>query len=206
MTCTLYFIDYQKQPSSEFILLFLKQPLVVGNYFLSILGAPFLNSAEASPIIGLIVFSSFLFFSIYSLTNLKLKFTYDAVPWLSLGLFALLFALITTLGRASLGSQQALDSRYTVVTSLLVISLVQLWRLFVCSNSTNQNVFKYSVIYSFFTGILIYLILVNSFNAIPKAQQFLLQRQSSEACLEPINFIDESPNSCLQGLYSSTSA
>lgn len=52
-----------------------------------------------------------------------------AAPWIALGAFAILCAVLTTLGRAALGSEQALSSRYATPATTLWISCISLGML-----------------------------------------------------------------------------
>lgn len=194
-TSALYFTDYQKPAHKVNTLFFLKEPLRAGKYFFTLLGTPLIHKDTITPIIGLIIFLTFFVLTLCSLkiSESKFEIKLEAAPWISIGLFALLFALITTVGRASLGVEQAMVSRYTTPSVLLIISTAYLWQLFVSKNV-------------FITGIITGFIIINSVDAITQARILQLQRQVSTNCLELINFIDKSSDSCLAELYPSTSA
>ena len=193
-TCGIYLIGYQKPSHNVNLLFFLEEPLVAGNYFFTLLGTPLVDKSIISPVIGMIIFLIFLFLTAHFVKKNKQKFQVNSkmAPWISIGLFALLFALMTTVGRASLGVEQAMSSRYTTSSVLLVISIAHLWRIIYFTNS-------------FIAGIITGLILINSVDVIPQAGLLQLQRQASTTCLELVNFIDKSSDSCLGGLYPSTS-
>ena len=192
-TFALYLIDYQKPQHNVNTLFFLKEPLVTLQYFLTLLGTPLVHSVTISPLIGLIIFLTYLVFTAHYLKKSlpKLQLDSKAAPWISIGLFSLLFALMTTVGRASLGVEQAMSSRYTTSSVLLIIATIHLWRLFSLNNVL-------------LTGIITVLLLINSVSVIPQAGLLQLHRQVSKTCLELVNFIDESPDSCLRELYPST--
>lgn len=195
-TCSIYFIGYHKPSHHPSTLFFLKKPLFAANYFFTLLGTPLEDKAIIASIIGLILFLTFLYLTLNTIfIKPKSKSqinNIEAFSWISIGLFALLFAFITTVGRAGFGIiEQAMASRYTTSSILLIIATAQLWRLYFQKNS-------------FFAGILIGLLLVNSVDVISQVTTLRLQRQASATCLELINFIDDSPDSCLVGLYPST--
>lgn len=60
-TCTLYFIDYHPKRQLSIILL-LEKPLVTINYFFNLLGSPIVRLPVVSGLVGLIIFSIFIFF------------------------------------------------------------------------------------------------------------------------------------------------
>ena len=197
-TCAIYLIGYQKPTSHPSPFFFLRKPLVAGKYFFTLLGNPLVNKPIATPIIGLIIFLIFCFLTFLFIKKSQPKFLLDVevVSWISIGSFALLFAAMTTVGRAGFGVEQAMSSsRYTTSSLLLIISIVHLWRLFSWNNA-------------FLAGTIIGLLFVNSVDAIPQASLLQQQRQASKNCLELVNFIDESinepPGSCLTTLYPST--
>ena len=127
----IYLIGYVKPSYHPDIFFFLKEPLIAVTYLLTLLGKSVGKMIIPSVLVGLIIAVNFVLFNIYYLKNYKSEFAHDATPWLSLGWFATLFALMTTLGRAGFGVEQAKSSRYTSVSILLVISLLQILRLLI---------------------------------------------------------------------------
>jgi hypothetical protein len=208
-SCAIYSVGYVKPSYHPSIFFFLKHPLMTVQYFFSFLGSPL--SLYYPAVIGFIILSNFLFFTIYFIKERKSSFRYKAAPWLSLGLFAILFAFMTTVGRAGFGVEQAFSSRYTTTSTLLIISLVQMWCLFVCRIHTEKSLsrkigYKISIYYKFFAVILTCFVLLNSLPAIEIGHQEQVQKQISKTCLELIHyFTDESSDKCLRKLYSSPS-
>jgi len=198
----IYLIGYVKPSHHPDIFFFLKEPLIATTYLLTLLGNPIGKLIIPDVIFGLIIAATFVLFNIYYLKNYKSEFAHDAAPWLSLGWFATLFALMTTLGRAGFGVEQALSSKYTTGCVLLVISLLQIWRLLIYyeRNWLQKNTYiNYGCIY--FVGIITAVFIANSSDAITQAEETWLQKTSAEACLEVVHFIDKSisqqPNNCL---------
>ncbi|WP_293122244.1 hypothetical protein [Microcoleus sp. bin38.metabat.b11b12b14.051] len=226
-TCAIYSIDYHPGRKTSIISL-LSKPLVVIDYFLSLLGSPIVRLPGISALVGLVIFGSFVFFGwhfgkkILS-TDLELGgdeqdapptsplgWLYQALPWLSIGLFSVLSALFITVGRAEFGSIQAIESsRYTTNSILLLIALVQLGQLFIREIKTKLK-WNYTFIYRAIAGLLIGIIIVNSQQAIAQTSSALIYKQGAQDCLqlmdylEPSEFFKNSPESCLRVLSKKT--
>jgi hypothetical protein len=202
LSSAIYSIGYQKPSHHPDTLFFLKQPLTTGLYFLSILGSPLSRLVWSAAVTGFVILLTFLSFNIYWIKNYKSRFAYDAAPWLSLGWFATLFALVTTLGRAGFGIEQSTSSRYTTVLILLVIACLQMWRLLIGYNQKWLKNNSYILPANYFVaGILTALFISVSTNAITQGQQIWLAKNSAKNCLEWVYFFDDSvtdlPDSCL---------
>ena len=216
LSCVLYFIDYH--PKRQFsIVSLLEKPLVVVNYFFNLLGSPIVRLPIVSGLVGVVVFSIFLFFAFHFGKNFTtavfnwmkygrgkvspypyLQSTENwyqeryATPWLSLGLFSVLSAVFITVGRARFGANHAIDSsRYTTVSIFLLIAIIQLWLLFTKSKQ-REYIWAYKPIYRVFAGLLICIILVNSQQAIAQSKAAFTYRQSGKICLELIHYLDSS--------------
>jgi hypothetical protein len=229
-TCAVYSIDYHPSRKTSIISL-LNKPLVVIDYFLSLLGSPIVRSPGISALVGLVIFATFLFLAFYffviaspakqssapeiasflAMTDRNdISEHHEAIPWLSIGLFAVLSALFITAGRAQFGAIQAIESsRYTTNSILLLIALVQLGQLFVRGKiaAINRN---YKLVYRVLAGLLIGIIIVNSGQAIAKSQAAVPYKQGGKDCLELINYLEpsdffkSSPESCLRVLSKKT--
>ncbi len=206
-TCAVYSIDYHPSRKTSIISL-LNKPLVVIDYFLSLLGLPIVRSSGISALVGLLIFATFLFLKFYF--GRKITEHREALPWLSIGFFSVLSALFITAGRAEFGAIQALESsRYTTNSILLLIAVVQLGQLFVRGKyqetkaTLNHN---YIFFYRMFAGLLIATIIVNSQQAIAQTRLALPYKQGAQDCLqlinylEPSDFFNNSPESCLRVL------
>ncbi|MEG5014888.1 MULTISPECIES: hypothetical protein [unclassified Microcoleus] len=210
-TCAVYSIDYHPSRKASIISL-LNKPFVVIDYFLSLLGSPIVRSPGISALVGLAIFASFLFFVFHF--GRKITEHREALPWLSIGGFSVLSALFITAGRAEFGAIQALESsRYTTNSILLLIAVVQLGQLFVLGNyqETKARLKRnYKFIYRVVAGLLIATIIVNSQQAIAQSRSALLYKQGAQDCLqlinylEPSEFFNNSPESCLRVLSKKT--
>ncbi|XZO02563.1 MAG: hypothetical protein ACM65L_01845 [Microcoleus sp.] len=206
-TCGIYSIDYHPSRKTNIFAL-LHQPLVVIDYFLSLLGSPIVRLSGISALVGLIILASFLFLGCYFAKNMREH--REAVPWLSLGLFSVISALFITVGRAQFGAVQALESsRYTTNSILLLVALVQLGQLFVRGSIASLNR-RYTLVYRILAGLLIGIIIVNSGQAVAQSQAALAYKQGGKDCLELINYLEpskffqNSPESCLRVLSKKT--
>ncbi|MBE9093047.1 hypothetical protein [Tychonema sp. LEGE 07203] len=206
-TCAVYSIDYHPTRKTSIISL-LNKPLVVIDYLLSLLGSPIVRSPGVSALVGLVIFASFIFFVWHF--GRKITEQREALPWLSIGLFSVLSSLFITAGRAEFGAVQAIESsRYTTNSILLLIALVQLGQLFVRGNIAARNR-NYKFIYRGLAGLLIGIIIVNSQQAIAQTSSALLYKQGAQNCLqlinylEPSDFFNNSPESCLRVLSKKT--
>ena len=205
-TCGVYSIDYHPSRKTSIISL-LNKPLVVIDYFLSLLGSPIVRSPFISPLVGLLIFASFLFLVFHF--AIKIREHREAVPWLSIGLFSVLSALFITAGRAEFGAIQAIESsRYTTNSILLLIALVQLGQLFVRGKSAINRNCKF--VYRVLAGTLIGIIIVNSGQAIAQSRSALIYKQGAQDCLQLLNYLEtsdffkNSPESCLRVLSKKT--
>ena len=226
-TCAIYSIDYHPSRKTSIIAL-LNKPLVVIDYFLSLLGSPIVRLPGISAFVGLVIFASFGFFvwhfgkKILSTDlglggegqdahpTIDLGLGDQALAWLSIGLFSVLSALFITAGRANFGAIQAIESsRYTTNSILLFIALVQLGQLFIRETKALWR-FNYKLIYRGVSLLLIGIIIVNSQQAIAQTSSALLYKQGAQDCLqlinylEPSNFFKDSPESCLRVLSKKT--
>ncbi len=206
-TCAVYSIDYHPSRKTSIISL-LNKPLVVIDYFLSLLGSPIVRSPVISALVGLVIFATFLFLAFHF--GRKMNEHREAIPWLSIGLFSVLSALFITAGRAQFGAIQALESsRYTTNSILLLVALVQLGQLFVRGSIASLNR-RYTLVYRVLCGLLIGIIIVNSGQAVAQSQAALAYKQGGKDCLELINYLErskffqDSPESCLRVLSKKT--
>ncbi|MEO1351587.1 MAG: hypothetical protein AAFW84_22745 [Cyanobacteria bacterium J06635_15] len=193
VTCTLsYLADYQRpasHPEANYVLL---KPFVALDYYFNFLGGVFGNTPTPPLVLGVIVFLLAIALTIHSL-RLTADQRDSYLPWLSLGIFALLFALMTTVGRAGFGSHQALISRYTTVTSLLLVSLAQILRLKIV---TQDNLFsrqKTRMIFTYMlSGLLFSHVLVGYKHAFASGEHFQYSRYRGMACTKLLDYLEPS--------------
>jgi len=201
-----YNIDYQKPQTHPDILFILRQPIDTITYFLAIIGAPIGDSVSHSIISGAIIFISFLFFNIYMLRKNQSEFAREVAPWLSIGWFAILAALLTTVGRAGFGVDSAMSSRYTTPLLLLIVSCLQMGRLWIDDRRQWEKKKKHQIVgFGFLAVILMMFFVSKSADAISQGHKLMIRKTIGQTCLEVIHFIDkstdESSNTCLRYLF-----
>jgi hypothetical protein len=97
------------------------------DFFFNVLGNVFGQSGTSRFLIGSLILLAFV--SLIITCFREKKVWNDALPWISIGLFAIIFAAMTTIGRVELGSSFAYGSRYATITLLLPIGALQLLRI-----------------------------------------------------------------------------
>lgn len=206
LLCFIYSIDYNpiREPKP---FLFLEQPLLVINYFFTVLSLPLIRIPIPSIITGFILLSSFLFFSFYFLKKHKYRLALkpEALPWFSIGLFAIISSLSITAGRAQYGVENAIiSSRYTTTSVLLIVALIHLLALFLRERQKGKSSqTNYLSIFNLLAVALAGIMAFNSIYVINRIKSEFTYMQGRKECLEIINyleesdFIKESPESCL---------
>ena len=252
LSAAIYSIGYQKPAYHPDIFYFLKHPLLAGAYFFSLLGSPlvaginpyifpnypaFKNlystasvpeyAVNLAPVVGVIVFCAYLFFALHFFSKkCDPEFRIAAAPWLSLGLFAVFYASLNTAGRAGYGSAvPGLISRYTTPTIFIIISAIQMGRLFLEREGRDiapdphplnpspqagrgNNWWDFAKLKSSRFGVQVYrglafflmgLIVAKSGEAIAtQINQVHIQQQNAKTCFELVNYIDgRAPDNCL---------
>jgi hypothetical protein len=102
-------------------------------------------------------------------------------PWISLSLFALLFAAVNTVGRTNFGERTATASRYATCMVLLYISLIHLWRLFRRERFLSKLVVRTGDLW--FVGMILVFFVVSTHQVI-RAHELLLRGSADRACVE----------------------
>jgi hypothetical protein len=110
-------------------------PGEMGAYFLAFMGSPFGGAASMSrpAAIAQICGTIFLFLYFVSITYFLFASIWRdeelcrrALPWIAVGAFSILSALLATHARSKYGPDQALETRYTTGSLYLPISLINL--------------------------------------------------------------------------------
>lgn len=79
----------------------------------------------------------------------------DFVPWFALGAFSILTAAMTSIGRAGLGVEQALQGRYVTPSTLFWVALVSLGGLAFASLDTARS-WRAVILVSFGAGLILF--------------------------------------------------
>lgn len=118
----LYFWNYHN-PQIPSKTLALHEPLSFVNYVLTYLGRPLTFFHHLPALFGFITLALFVWLNVYLFRNKRGLFD-KLLPWTLLGLYAIGSALITGIARLGLGINEAYSSRYTTISSLLVLSVL----------------------------------------------------------------------------------
>lgn len=98
-------------------------------YFAGFLGAPLARIPNSQPLVLPVLVGSILlagYFSIGARLVRRRKAWRNAAPWLALGGYVIVSAAMASVARIHSGPFHALDSRYTTVSVILVVSLIGL--------------------------------------------------------------------------------
>jgi len=123
-TTFLYYFHYVN-PGEPSKTLALKEPLHFIEYFFGYLGRPLSFYHKPAMAIGLVLVAIFVSLNAYLFIRQRKAFDKN-LPWLFLGLYALGSATITGVARLGFGVSEAFSSRYTTISSLLVVSVIML--------------------------------------------------------------------------------
>ena len=123
LVTALYFVGYHS-PANDFPpSLIIHQPFDFIRYFFTIIGRPLGTDIVSSSMWGLGL--SFIFaISLGYLVRRGRAHVLKALPWISLGLFALLVCGLTSFSRFGAGVEQAMSSRYYAISSLYLVAVM----------------------------------------------------------------------------------
>lgn len=204
----LYAIGYDKPVDTPSFIIPFEQPFNSLFFALNVLGFPIL-SVVAKPgavfILGLIISVLFITISWYIFKHFPEEFRENLTPWVCLGIFAILFAIMTTIGRGALPIEFARISRYTTNSLLLIVAFIQILRFFVSLYPSDRiQVFK--GIYGVLSGVFLAIFISNSIFTFAHVQEFKKNIDIGKNCLNYIylfneTYRDQSYNNCLKNLY-----
>jgi len=120
---TFFYYYHYTNTDSGFLKLVSHQSTVFARYFFIYLGRPLNFEHNITPILGLVIFTVFIGLSA-SLLIRRSDIFKKLIPWVYLGTYAIGSAFITGLARISFGTTEAYVSRYTTISSLLLVSVV----------------------------------------------------------------------------------
>ncbi len=196
VSCGIYAIGYYQDP--KIIELTLIERLLISiQFFFNLLAAPIISYAKITMILGIIILTNFIYLCVYFTKEqyLKLKTFGAASSWLSIGLFSLLTSSLMSAGRIEQGADYPIYAiRYTTHTILLLIAIIQLWKIWIEQKREFVKIYhQSSLFYSFFAGILVCLIWVKSGEMIMETQADYVNLKNSQTCLNLINYLEDSP-------------
>lgn len=122
VTTGLYYHHYAN-PAEPSKTLALNQPLHYVEYVLGYLGRPLSFYHKPAMAIGLALVVAFIWLNVYLFAKQRSAFDKN-LAWVFLGLYAIGSSLITGLARLGFGVSEAYSSRYTTISSLLLVSVI----------------------------------------------------------------------------------
>lgn len=139
-----YFHNLGFSESNDFLGALRRDPWPIVKYFFVFLGAPLVDRQsnrclQSAAVIGLVTMCLFLGICFWLFRHRKnqplIRLSW---PWLTIGAYAVLSALLATAGRSVFGTEQALSPRYGIFGISLIIALVHLTPLLVFSHSAEN--------------------------------------------------------------------
>jgi hypothetical protein len=122
---TLLYYYHYVNPAEPSITLAVHEPIMFTEYVLGYLGRPLSFLHKPAMALGFVLLSVFVAFIVYLFVRQKTIFR-NSLPWVILGLYAISSALVTGFARLGLGVSEAYSSRYTTVSSLLLVAVIML--------------------------------------------------------------------------------
>jgi hypothetical protein len=116
-----YYIDYHAAATANSLEV-LHNPLSAGVYFLTYLARPIVPDFLASLPIALVYLTGVILVIRYLFIKRRRELTSTLLPWLCMGGFVVMVAATATVARLPLGVDQSYASRYTTISSLLLIA------------------------------------------------------------------------------------
>lgn len=193
---SLYFYNYHKPPQHPDILKNVN-PIDLAHYFFCFLGSAFaFTKLTTAAIVGIVLVITFIAVCAYLLSFRKdYSLWYRAIGWLSIALYALISALITSFGRVGFGVGQAMAARYTTFSLYLPIALIPLVVIIIEHSRKQEHLLKYRRILTGSSLILLTILLclhTTSANiAVKMMVDWRAERLQGKACLMFINVLNE---------------
>lgn len=184
-----YMAGYSKPSGHPSTSLVLENPGAAIDFFFNLLGNAFGRGGSSDFVLGLLMFTTFLGLTFFCYRQEE-KVWNDAVVWFAIGLFPLMFTVITTTGRLGLGSGAALASRYATVTLLLPICLVQLVRIVIQNTSNTSKSIRFLMISFLLSGFLLASVVDGYQNGLSDARATMHSRHRGKACLELYKYFE----------------
>lgn len=119
----LYYLNYKDPEGDPSKTLALEQPIEYIKYVSAYLGRPLSYYPKLAAALGLLLAGFFVSFCIYLFARKPERFK-SLLPFIMLGLYAIASGSITGLSRLGFGLGQSLSSRYTTISSLLLVSCI----------------------------------------------------------------------------------
>jgi hypothetical protein len=197
ISLALYLQGYHTPHGHPDPLLALRAPQLGLVGFLAVLGAPLLHTNVAlAALAGLVPALAYFHFVLRAWRRGSWQ---DEAPWFALGLYALLFAGATTVGRIGFGLDYALTGRYLLTSVILWVAVIYLARLALAQTTPAvPGGVGRSATVSFAAGGLLCFLLAGSFHAMAAVQQTHRHNVYLRACYRLAHYV---PDRSLLQLY-----
>lgn len=120
---TAAYYSHYKDPKGPSKTLILEKPIEYVKYVSAYLGRPLSYQPRVAAIAGFLMALGFIVLCVYLYIKKPDRFR-KLLPFVLIGLYAIASGLITGLSRLGLGLEQSVSSRYTTMSSLLLVSVV----------------------------------------------------------------------------------
>ena len=186
----IFFIGYVKPPTHPPLTAAVERPAAFMAYLGNYLAGPLGRHAA----IGYFVAVTFVLLGAVLLPRLRRE-PRLVLPWIAIGAFAGANAVLTGIGRAGMGAEQGMSSRYVTIASLLSIALVPLG-LLVLRNQKPARVASAVLVGG--AGLLSVLVLLSDVRSVQHVvNEGGRLRQARECVLR----LDEASDECVSKLY-----
>lgn len=198
----LYFQNYQFPPSPGLGTVLREHPWQVAQYVLAFLGAPLANQnsshqAVIATIIGGAALVLFLVSAVTIFRRREAALVTAVLPWLTLGGYGILSAVLAASGRAAFGVEQALSPRYGIFGICLLVVLVFLFPMLVFGRESGNSSGAPSAALKKIVAALGVAVLLLHASAWPAAvvnlKYFSATLRQARACLRFINVLPPQP-------------
>jgi hypothetical protein len=192
LTCFFHFYGYPvSEEGGSKLSTILADPTYFIKFLFTVIGAPLSpNSSTIAFSLGILIILLFLGLIIRGVKRYNFPFIQQVAPWLSFAVFAILFSSLVTLGRADLGVDFALGSRYTSNSLLLIVALIHINYTLNLNRFRNNRSNRFSKTI-FFQLFLIVLLGIGSFYSIQQGKLYRQRLKSEKLCLNFIQVIDD---------------
>ncbi|MBN2588962.1 MAG: hypothetical protein JXA96_03795 [Sedimentisphaerales bacterium] len=124
ITCV-YYYNYNILEGNPSLSYSLSHPVLFIRYVLVYLGSPLGQTIVYSSLVTIILFVISVL-AIFDIMWLDKDQLIRLIPWIALMIYTIICACVIYLGRINYGVHQALDSRYTTISTLFIISVIVL--------------------------------------------------------------------------------
>ena len=203
---TIYFYDYSQPAQSPGITPAFLHPLQTIQFFLAFLGSPLGSGNQIFPLahsifIGGVEIAIFFCLCLYLLRHIQDYLLLNRfMGWVMIGVYSIISASITSIGRVGLGLETSLHSKYTTFSLYLIVALIHLLPI-VFSHARSQGYFNKSKILlhkiTVCVGIvgLVFLQFQSFTHSLNEIQTWYKWRLEGKTCLSFINIIEN--QSCI---------